>query len=187
MMIADLVRKHYAASWGEPSRQALFRDGRSEVEICKWAPDSNPEGVHLYATVGASIHAMAGVDPNHRVEFFVGLLPPIDDIASPLAALALYPVREKVLLDHGHTVPSDAPLWLGTAMRRLLVLRPVTPIVSPLALGDGVHVEFLQAVPIFESELEYKSQHGIDALLRVWEESRVRFWDPRRRPHPAAV
>ncbi len=152
------------------------------VEVLKWNAEANPEGVNLYATIGASAWPMAGRDPNHRVEFFVGLLPAKDEIASPLAALALYPMRDGVAVDHGHTVPTERPLWVGTSMRSFLVLRPLSGIISPLELPDGVHVEFLQAIPVFESELVYKSEHTAEGLLRRWEEFRVPFWDPNRSP-----
>jgi len=184
-MITDAVRDLYHAHWGEPSRRASFRVGGDEVEIFKWSAEANPEGVNLYATVGASARPMAGRDLKHRVEFFLGLLRAKDEVASPLAALALYSAREDVALDHGHTVPAEGPLWPGTEMRRFLVLRPIGDIISPLELPDGIHVEFLQAIPVFESECAYKSNHGAAALLRRWEESGVPFWDPGRSPQPA--
>lgn len=185
LMNTDAVRDLYVARWGEPSRNARFEVGGLEVEVFKWNAEINPEGVNLYATIGASARPMAGRDSNHRVEFFVGLLPAKDEIASPLAALALYPSREGVAIDHGHTIPADGPLWPGTDMRRFLVLRPLGDIIPPLELPDGLHVEFLQAIPIFDSELTYKSEHSAEALLSRWEESRVRFWDPSRSPEAA--
>ncbi len=184
-MMTDAVRDLYVARWGMPSRNARFEVDGMAVEVFKWNAEVNPEGVNLYATIGASAWPMAGRDPNHRVEFFVGLLPAKDEIASPLAALALYPARDCVAVDHGHTVPAEGPLWAGTNMRWFLVLRPLGDIISPLVLPDGVHVEFLQAIPIFESELAYKSEHTAEGLLRRWEELRVPFWDPNRSPEPA--
>ena len=103
-MILGAVRDLYVARWGEPSRKAAFRVAGLEVEICKWDADATPEGVTLYATIGSSAQPMAGHDPKHRVEYFLGLLPPKDAVASPLAALALYSVREGVTVSHGVTV-----------------------------------------------------------------------------------
>jgi hypothetical protein len=163
---------------GGAVQEGEFRVAGLEVEVFKW----NAEGVNLYATVGASARPMAGRDPNHRVEFFAGLLPAKDEVPSPLAALALYPTREGVALDHGHTVPADGPLWPGTDMGLFLVLRPIGDIIPPLELPGGLHVDFLQAIPIFESELAYKTEHGAEALLLRWEASRVPFWDPNRSP-----
>lgn len=48
-----------------------------------------------------------------------------------------------------------------------------------------MHVEFMQAVPIFESELAYKARHGARELLEHWQESGVAFWNPGRVPEPA--
>ena len=183
-MIIDAVRDLYLARWGEPSRNARFHVDGLDVEIFKWSADVNAEGVNLYVTIGASARPLAGLDPGHRIEFFTGLLPPRDDIASPLAELALYSAREGVALDHGHTVPTGGALLSGTDLRWFLVLRPVGDIIPPLELPDGMHVEFLQAIPIFESELAYKAAHGAEALLSLWEEARVPFWDTGRSPAP---
>jgi hypothetical protein len=76
-------------------------------------------------------------------------------------------------------------LWPGTDIHRFLVLRPIGDIIPTLELPEGLHVDFLQAIPIFDYELAYKAEHGVEALLRRWEESRVPFWDPNRSPAPA--
>lgn len=182
MTVVEAVRDLYRAHWGEPSRRARFEIGESAIEIFKWAANANPEGVALYATLGASAHSMVGRDPNHRVEFFLGLVPERDEVASALAALGLYPAREGVALDHGHTVPADGPLWPGTQMRSFLVLRPLKDFLPPLELSDGLHVDFLQAVPLFDSERAFKSEHGAEALLNRWEQDGVPFWNPERAP-----
>ena len=66
---------------------------------------------------------------------FVGLVPERDDVASALAALGLYSAREGVV-DHGHAVPADEPLWPGTEMRSFIVLRPLGNFLPPLELAD---------------------------------------------------
>lgn len=184
-MITGAVRDLYIARWGEPSRQAAFRVAGLEVAVCKWDADASTEGVTIYATIGSSAYAMAGRDPKRRVEYFLGLMPPQDAVASPLAALALYAERERVAVGHGDTVPAEGPLWPGTDMHRFLVLRPLGDIISPLELRDGMHVEFMQAIPIFESEAAYKARHSATGLLRHWQESHVAFWNPGRQPEPA--
>lgn len=180
MIVADAVRDLYRAHWGEPSRSAQFDAGEWAIEVLKWDANANPEGVTLYATVGASNWAMFGKPEEHRVEFFVGLLPGQDAIASPLAALGLYSAREGAALDHGHTVPAGGPLWPGSEMRSFLVMRSRPDFLPALELPDGLHVEFLQAIPIFDSELDFKKAHGADALMRHWEAARVPFWSPDR-------
>jgi hypothetical protein len=97
----------------------------------------------------------------------------------------LFAQREGVRVDHGHTVPAGSPLWPGTDMTTLLVVRPVGEILPALTLADGVHVEFLQVIPIFESERRFKVAQGVDALLERWERAGMPFWDPRRKAEPA--
>lgn len=179
-MVVEAVRDLYRARWGEPARTARFDVGDLGIEILKWDADANPEGVVLYATLGVSGRPVADRDPDHRVEFFVGLVPEQDGIASALAALGLYPAREGVALDHGHTVPADEPLWPGSQMHVFLVVRPRPDFLPALALQRGFHVEFLQAIPVFERELAFKRKHGAEALLRRWEEADVHFWDSER-------
>lgn len=183
--VVEAVRNLYRAHWGEPSRQAGFAKDNHQIEIGKWDASANGEGVTIYATLGASAADMPGAARGHRVEYFVGLEPGRDEVASALAALGLYARREGEQVDHGHTVPADGPLWSGTSMSTFLVLRQVGEILPALTLPDGVHVEFLQAVPIFDSERHFKSTHSVEDLLRRWEDVGTPFWDPRRHPEPS--
>ena len=128
---------------------------------------------------------MPGLGEGHRTEYVLVLEPSRDDVAQELAGLGLYARTQGVTIDHGHTVPADGPLWPGTSMTTFLVLRPFVAIVPALRLGADVHVDFLQAVPVFEPERRFKNQHGAESLLERWEEARVPFWDPRRSAEPA--
>jgi hypothetical protein len=65
-------------------------------------------------------------------------------------------------------------------MRAFLLLRPRAEVVPPLAVRGGPHVEFLQAIPLFASEISYKTRHGAESLLGAWEQAAVAFWDPAR-------
>jgi hypothetical protein len=185
MIVTEAVRDLYRAHWGEPMRQASFEVGERKIEVSKWAADATLEGVALYATIGASARPMAGCDPKHRVEFFVGLVPERDEVASALAALGLYSEREAVAIDHGHTVTADGPLWSGTTMRAFLVVRPLRDFLPALKFTEGLHVDFLQAVPIFDSERAFSAEHGAEELVYKWQESAVPFWNPERAPTPS--
>ena len=77
------------------------------------------------------------------------MLPAKDEIAKPLAVQGSYPAREKTMLDHGHTVTFAEPFWAGTGLQTFLVMRPLTDIISTLELPDGVHIEFLHAIPLY--------------------------------------
>ena len=185
MNIHDAVRDAYRARWGDPCREAAFRTGGHKVEVYKWDAASNGQGVDLYATLGASAEDMPGAEPGHRVEYLVGLQPGRDEIASALAGLGLFARREGQTVDHGHTVPADGPLWPGTEMRTFLVLRQMGEVLAALVFRNGVHLEFLQAVPVFDSERRFQVAQGTEALLQRWEAAGTPFWDPRRRREPA--
>ncbi|MFL5863686.1 MAG: suppressor of fused domain protein [Solirubrobacteraceae bacterium] len=186
-MLADDIRDLYRAWWGQPARRAHFEVDGFAIDVLKWDADTNPQGVTLYASVGASDRPLPGRDSGHRVEFFVGLLPAQDGIASPLAALGLYSVREGVALDHGQSVPAGGPLWVGSPMRTFLVVRPQDEFLPALELPNALHVEFLQAIPLLDRELEFKRKHGAESMLRRWEETGVRFWDSQRALRPRLV
>lgn len=186
MSICDSVREHYVAQWGAPTAELEFKTQVDSIDVLKWSASDNGQGVDLYVTLGASDWFAKGSE-DHRVEFFLGLAPGRDEVASSLAALGLYSARENVALGHGHTVPSDGPLWTGTEMNAFLIVEQIEDLLLPrLALADGVHVEFLQATPLFESELNYKRSRGLESLMLKWEEKGVRFWDPTRSPVPAS-
>jgi hypothetical protein len=134
--VPDLVEDHYVAKWGTATRRAQFEVEGLEIAVLKWDADVNPEGVTLYATAGATAHPLADGPATHRTEFFVGLSSASDEIASALAALGLYSTRHDVVLDHGHTVCADGPLWTGAAMRTLLVARARDGFLPVLELPD---------------------------------------------------
>jgi hypothetical protein len=187
MTVVDPVRDTRGALWGKPARSSKFEVDGYSVGVLKWDAKSNPEKVVIYLTVGASAFPLPGRPADHRIEFFTGLLPARDEVANSLAALSLYSVREGVVLDHGHTVPSHGPLWKGFEMGTFLITRPRSDLLPPLEMPDGACVEFLQAIPIFESERSYKKELGVDALMECFAEAHTPFWDPDRSPNPVCL
>lgn len=183
LIVLEPVRDLYRARWGEPARTARFEVAGFAIEVLKWDADATTEGVTMYATVGASAWPIVGRAASHRVEYFLGLLPACDDVASAFAALGLYAAREGVEVDHGHTVPAGGSLWPGTGMSAFLVVRPLADFLPPFEMPDA-HVDFLQAIPLYESERAFKAVHGAEALLERWERAGVPFWDPRRVANP---
>lgn len=147
------------------------------VRVLRWDAETSPEGVFMYATMGVSTRPAEGHSPDHRLEYFVGLLPPQDDAALAFAQLAAVTWNEP--MDHGHTVEMDGPLWPGTDMNCWLVTTPLVEIVPPL-LHDGLHVQWLMAIPLYPSERTWKAVHGLEALVSQWEAEEVPYWDPHR-------
>ncbi len=182
-MIFDRVRSHYVnqPGWGEPSREAEYTFGDETYEVYKWDAKRHPDGVNFYATNGASSYVPAS--RKHRFEIFMGLLPEADDVALSLAKAASFPTREKTDVSDGDTITFQDPLWPGTAMRSLLITRPLQELVPQLKLEDGTHAEFLQALPLHDSELALIKKEGPEALLERWRSApRVKYWNPNRPP-----
>jgi hypothetical protein len=176
-MILDEVKRHYVSLFGLPARNAWFETGSHKIEIFKWDPSETTQDVALYASIGAGKDPMPGHDPSHRAEFFLGFLPEMDDVASPLAMVALEGALRGSRLRHGSSVSYLDPLWAGTEMRPFVILGQDAEgeVVPALVLPDGLHVEFLQVLPLHDTELDYKISHGPEALLGEWEKADVPF------------
>ena len=180
MSILSLVDAHYSAVLGPTTRRATFRIDSYEADVLKWAADANPLRIALYASLGASRERIGGPTAPHRVEFIIGFSPECDDAARSVAMVALDPAIHGSRLGPGQTVSYPDPLWKKTEMRTMLVLRPNFELVPRLDLADGTHVEFLQLVPLFPTEQEYKQRFGVDQLMKEFEAAHVEFWNPLR-------
>jgi hypothetical protein len=174
MNVGEAVDAHLRDRLGPPSRSASFKWDSQVVAVSKWDADRTNEGVDLYVTNGAAL-----LEDAHAVEFFVGLTPGRDEIAGPLAGLHHYQLEHGVSLGHGHTVPMDQPVWPGTSLDSLLILRQARAIIEHLNEG-AVHVEFMQVIPTTGSERQTVHRMGIDAFLADWEARQVPFWDSSR-------
>ncbi|HYI07796.1 MAG TPA: suppressor of fused domain protein [Thermoanaerobaculia bacterium] len=185
-MISDEVVEHYQRLWGAPSRTARFRKGEHTVYIHKWDKTTHPDEVYFYATAGASNQPVPGIDPLHRFEIFIGFTAEVDDIASTLASTALDPVLHGSSLQHGHSITYPEPLWPGTGMNTILLVQQTEDEIVPRiqATNGKPHVEFMQLMPLFPSEVVYRRKHGTEGLLEMWSEKRVPYWNPHRQPEP---
>lgn len=185
-MILDAVRKHYLDLWGNPSQIIPRRSNDYPIDIYKWDANVHPEHVTMYATVGGSTFPQPGRAPDHRFEFFTGLLPEQDAIATVLAHVATFSASEHAPIGHGHTITFLEPLWRGTQMCSVSLERSYLDLIPMLASPeDGMHVEFLMVTPLYPSEMQFKKEHSLDALTEHWWKHNVRYWDPNRPPEPA--
>jgi hypothetical protein len=181
--IDDAVTEHYVRELGDSFRRIEYDVRGMPITVMAWTPDNNPQGVHLYATVGASRRPLGESQSGHRFELIGGALPNEPRLAHVLSLAAAYPALFGEPLGHGHSIPYEEPLWPGTDMQKVLVVRPLEDLVSRLELPDGSHVEFLNALPVYEEEVAFKSTHGLDRLRDAWQTGNIPFWDPRR-PRP---
>lgn len=171
----DAVRAHYRARFGEPSTVRRF-DGDAPLEVWTWDAETFDEGVNLYATVGAS----AGRFGAGCSELFVALSP-----AEPGAERALLETARRIGEAQtppqlGDAITLSEPLWPGTEMRAFLLESAGGAIMDALAGHD--ELSFVQLVPLFPEEHALLTQRGEEALWRLFRETQVPYWDPRRAP-----
>lgn len=87
-----------------------------------------------------------------------------------LKSLARLPLEHETWLGFGHTVASadpPAPYAPDTSLCGAIVLPPMTlgePF-SRMTRADGAFTCFWSVVPLYEQELRFKMEHGVDALL----------------------
>lgn len=66
----------------------------------------------------------------------------------------------------------------------MLSAHPLSSGKPDLELKDGRHITFLDALPVFAEEAEFRHGNRADELLGMWEEWEVRSWDLDRELHP---
>lgn len=176
---SEHVFRHLAALWGGPSRTAEFSRGDKRVRVLKWSEQQTGEDVAIYATVGISDQPLGPSNEAHRAELFLGFRPEEDRIAQPLASLAFSSSPENPYFLHGHTVTFQEPLWDGTEMSAVLLMYPREAVIADLRVHDQ-HVRFVQVIPLFMSELEFKKATSAEALVEYWAQRKQPFWNPRR-------
>lgn len=185
-MILDVVRQHYLGLWGKPSRVIPLSSKDYHIDIYKWDANARSETVAIYATIGASAFPQPGYGPDHRFEFYTGLLPELDAIGVVLADVATFSVSEGVPIGHGHTITYLEPLWPGTQMSSVSLERSDGDFLPMLeSPDDGIHVEFLDVTPLYPSEIQFKKDHSLDKLIEHWWKHDVHYWDPTRPPEPS--
>jgi hypothetical protein len=172
-----LISEYYFGRFGTPIRQAEFiSPSQKKIEIYKWNDSQTNLGVAVYATVGAS--GRLG-DDCLGCEFFLGMLPAVDDIVDSLAEVAMHGNGTTNVPDSGDTITLACPLWPGTEAKSLM-FTDGCEIIPPHKFKDK-EIRFIQLVPLFDSELRFKRDHGEEALWRCFKSLGVPYWSPGRK------
>lgn len=170
------ISNYYISKYGNPEREAEFVSPEGKkILIYKWNEDQTGEGVAMYATIGAS-HSL-GCE-QHTCEFFIGMTPSADNVVQALAEVALHGNGSDKIPDSGDTLTLVYDLWEGTKAKSFM-FTDGEEILPPLS-ENGKHVEFIQLIPLFDSELQYKKEHGEEFLWDRFEEKEVPYWDSSR-------
>lgn len=172
------ITNYYIEKYGSPARTAEFvsKDG-IEIKIYKWTAEQTKEGVSIYSTMGANSRLS---DKAFACEFFIGLTPDADDIAGALAEVALHGSRGSQPPKNGDSITLSHPLWDGTNARSFL-FTDGDEILPPLQLKDKL-ITFIQLVPLFDSELNYKKDNGEQKLWAAFEAKKTPYWCSNREP-----
>jgi hypothetical protein len=171
------IAEYYHSKYGAPAREAEFTspDG-AVIQVFKWDEEQTDEGVTMYATLGANV---ALGDSSESCEFFIGMTPSADSIVVALAEVALHGNGSKDVPSSGDTISLAYELWKGTKAKSFM-FTDGDEIVPPTKNEEGKPVGFIQLVPLFDSELSYKKNHGENALWERFEEKNVPYWDSSR-------
>jgi hypothetical protein len=169
---------YYRSLYGEPIRKAEFKSPDGDiVQVFKWDEGQTDEGVTIYATLGAS--RILG-DSFESCEFFIGLTPSVDSIAGALAEIALHGNGTKGIPNSGDTTTLVHELWEGTQAKTFM-FTDGDGIIPPIKDESERQIRFIQLVPLFERELDYKKKHDEEALWEKFEKVDARYWDSNRK------
>ena len=170
------VTDYYWEKYGEPARRAQFVSSEGiHINIFKWTESQTDEGVAIYATQG-SVNTLC--EANECCEFFIGIAPDVDEIIDALAEVALHGNGRNNVPNSGDTITLASTLWNGTQAKSFMFTNG-DEIMPPLINGMK-HISFIQLVPLFEAEMEYKKEMGESALWEKFEEENVPYWNSSR-------
>lgn len=177
----DAVENHIQRHFGpfdQVFHEIVSPDIHVDIAIVKPTPQRN---YYVLVTMGMGAHYMtvpeeladAGVD---RAEMVI-CLPPDWNITGKdekdywpirwLKILARLPGEQDTWLGWGHTVPSNGPFAENTGLCGIMLVTPGAfgPAAATCILPNGEEINFYQAIPVYEEEMEFKIAHGADALL----------------------
>ncbi|MDR3271307.1 MAG: suppressor of fused domain protein [Peptococcaceae bacterium] len=159
-----------------------YKDESNENYLDIYASDTSDEDVKFYGTIGLSdypnIIEINGEDTNVPVELLMAGNKTYDKIPSILATCGFNMAKEKWICQPGAVFLHMIDLYYEKEMRHLLFIPPYkwNSSLEPLELADKT-VNWLLAVPISEPELQYRLEHGFNALSLLFEENSVDMFD----------
>ena len=171
----DELRQHYTAAIGaEPILHEMnTRDGK-RMGVFEWPDGTTRLGVHLYASAGAGHY---GSDHDgHAVELFTGVKPGGPDVLEAFCTMALNVRESGTVPQHGVFVAGDWKIIRGRKFTGWVLTERPDDFMPQLDFPGG-HVAFLDALPVFPEEAEYRHGNRTDDLFDIWETEEVKSWD----------
>ncbi|MDE5763954.1 MAG: suppressor of fused domain protein [Ruminococcus sp.] len=179
------ILKHIEKNIGEVNgvfTQKEYEDIKVNIHIVSPTPERR---FYTLVTVGMGAHIMNV--PEHlkeekleRAELVI-CLPPSWKIDGDepehfwplnlLNHLAHLPISENAWLGWGHTIEYNNPFADNTELSAAMIVNCDFGEESHICkINDDDEVNFYQILPIYNSELEFKSLHGAKTLLNMWED-----------------
>lgn len=172
------IRAHYARCWQPPEAAVRLSGGRIHELPADFHVLRIPRGAMVaYATEGMSVPTDA--EPLELHMFCRQGQPGAERIVELLTAVAHFH-RTRVRLSLGHTVNFGIPWLDGAGAEFGLVSLPYLDGPSFEWLSPP-GVRFLWLIPVTKAEVEFKKQHGLDALETRFEAAAFDYLDPFRR------
>lgn len=176
----EALKDHYDSVWNCKDRlQPIGASGRiNEVnqyfEVLEIKPGA-ARSTWTYATAG-----MAGENGDRSLELHTFSEAENRTWVEVLESTAHYHLTA-ASLDLGHTVNLGIPVMPDSKLTHALISRPYLdgPKLELFHYGSNT-INCLWLIPITQSELDYKKQHGLDALERLFEQTGFAYADPMR-------
>lgn len=184
----DELEAHYAAAVGaDPEFGTMTSRQGNVVGIFTWPKGSSRMGVHLYASAGISVPGPGGRGHSHTVEVFCGVKQDPTEVREAFANLVMSMVcsTSPHPACHGVFVAGDWEVIEGRKFTGWILTERHDFLIPDLELKDGRHITFLDALPVFPEEAEFRHGNRADELLGMWEEWEVKSWDLDRELHPS--
>lgn len=175
-IVRDEIEAHYKSLFGQPEKRYVYRTKTHSFEVLCWPPHQTGEDVYVFSTLGAA--EIMGEHPK-RCEFFFGLDSMPTGVADSLAEVALDGNGTGRTPSSGDTATLAFDLWENTRARTYMFTDGGDEIIPMLQKG-AAQVEFIQLVPLFPREVEYKKNHGEAALWQHFEANQIAYWDAHR-------
>jgi hypothetical protein len=175
-VVVDELREHYKRMVdGEPVYHDLHTRSGDSIGVFDWPEGSSRLGVHFYASAGASNHGPGA--RQHAVELFVGVKTGDAAVLEAFADAAMSVRKSNGVPQHGSFISGDWKVIRGRKFTGWILTERPDDLIPELRLQDGRHVVFLDALPVYPEEAEYRNGNRSEELLGIWEDFRVKSWD----------
>lgn len=184
----DELEAHYASAVGaHPEFRTMTSLEGETAGIFEWPQGSSRMGVHLYASAGISVPGQGGRGHPHTVEVFCGIKQDSPEVLEAFANLITSMVGNTSPHPacHGVFVAGDWRVIEGRKFTGWILTERPDFLIPDLELKDGRHITFLDALPVYPEEAEFRHGNRADELLGMWEEWEMQSWDLDRGLHPS--